>query len=610
MPGISAGSAFVDIVPSFRKFSKELNKQIAGAGSGLRKFGDKMSRAGNKLTIGLTLPLVALGKTAFDAASDLNESMSKVNVVFEDSADVIVDWSKTSAKALGISQQEALEAAGTFGNLFRAMKIGTKPAADMSKQLVGLASDLASFNNANPEDVLLALRSGLVGEAEPLRKFGVSLSAARIEAEALSLGMKKQGGVFTAAQKAQAAYSIILKDTTLAQGDFARTADGAANKQRIMSAQFKDAAATIGTKLLPIGIKLLDFATGLLEKFQNLSPGAQDLVLKLGLMAVALGPVVKIGGSVAKTMGALKKGFALARAAIVKFTGAKLAEKTALDANNKSAKAGTTAVKGFGGAVKKLAPALATAAKGAGTLAAAYAIGTVSSENLAQTHRRLSKQVNEFIADIKAGRDQILKTSTGVQGLSNYLVVLAKRGEGAAVAAIKQAVAQKHGTVIANQAAAAAEKLLGTYKDQTEILPIVTSKTQLLINAIGKIPSAKSIKITTPGMAAALSNLNALREVLGDVGSVGVTIYSNKLPGMQHGGPVWSGGSYLVGEAGPEVFTPSMSGRITPNDALGGQTINFYITGPDPRAIANEVDRKLREVGAKVNARRRVRSDV
>ena len=39
-----------------------------------------------------------------------------------------------------------------------------------------------------------------------------------------------------------------------------------------------------------------------------------------------------------------------------------------------------------------------------------------------------------------------------------------------------------------------------------------------------------------------------------------------------NGGPVKAGGSYVVGERGPEVFTPGVSGMITPNHALGGST--------------------------------------
>jgi len=39
-----------------------------------------------------------------------------------------------------------------------------------------------------------------------------------------------------------------------------------------------------------------------------------------------------------------------------------------------------------------------------------------------------------------------------------------------------------------------------------------------------------------------------------------------------NGGPVTGGKSYVVGERGPEMFTPGVSGMVTPNHALGGST--------------------------------------
>ena len=59
----------------------------------------------------------------------------------------------------------------------------------------------------------------------------------------------------------------------------------------------------------------------------------------------------------------------------------------------------------------------------------------------------------------------------------------------------------------------------------------------------------------------------------------------------EHGGPVSSGRSYMVGEAGPELFTPSSSGNITPNSAMGGNTYNINVNAGvgDPRAIGQQI---------------------
>lgn len=233
-----------------------LGGTLAGAGVQLAKFGALAGGA-----------FAAVGAFSANFASDLNESMSKVNVVFGDSADEIIAWSDTAASAMGISQQQALESAGTFGNLFSAMGIGQDASQDMSTELVQLASDLASFNNIEPTEALEKLRAGIVGEAEPLRTLGVNISAARTEMKAMELGLISAGEELTAADKAAANYAIIMEDTALAQGDFARTSDGMANQQRTLAATFQDTVADIGQAFVPLIEAILPAVTSALQAF-------------------------------------------------------------------------------------------------------------------------------------------------------------------------------------------------------------------------------------------------------------------------------------------------------------------------------------------------------
>jgi phage-related protein len=312
--GGSAGTAYVELVP---KLDPSFNSQLANAvddatkpaiarmSTAFKDVGAELMATGKKMSLMVTLPLALVGGAAFKLASDLNESMSKVGVVFDDSAGDILEWSRSAARSMGMSRQEALESAGTYGNLFRAMGIGIPTAAKMSKTMVGLAADLGSFNNANPKDVLEALRAGLVGEAEPLRKFGVNLTQARIEAKAMELGLWDGKDAIDAGAKAQAAYALILEDTKLAQGDFARTAGGAANQQRTFVASIKDLGAELGGVLLPIGNKILGFLIDLVDKFKSLSPSMRRIIIVVGLVAAAMGPLIFIIGGIASGIGVL-----------------------------------------------------------------------------------------------------------------------------------------------------------------------------------------------------------------------------------------------------------------------------------------------------------------
>ena len=66
--------------------------------------------------------------------------------------------------------------------------------------------------------------------------------------------------------------------------------------------------------------------------------------------------------------------------------------------------------------------------------------------------------------------------------------------------------------------------------------------------------------------------------------------------GKASGGPVKKGTTYLVGENGPELFTPSGSGNIIPNGGTGGGNVTINVTGTmmDPEGVARAVALALR----------------
>lgn len=260
---------------------RDLQRALGNSQRSLQRIDSRMQSFGKNVRTAFAGAGIALGASAIfaalnrsvSAASDLNEQISKSRQVFGDSSQAIESWSQTTAKALGITQREALTATGTFGNLFNTVGLGQQVGAEMSQTLVQLAADLASFNNANPEDVLTALRSGLIGEAEPLRRFGVLLSEARVQQAALDATGKTNVKTLTDQEKAVARYNIILSDTVSAQGDFSRTSEGLANQSRILNAQLGDLSAEIGGKLVPHLITAARAANGLIDAFNALSQG-------------------------------------------------------------------------------------------------------------------------------------------------------------------------------------------------------------------------------------------------------------------------------------------------------------------------------------------------
>lgn len=306
-----------DVEKAGKKNQAALSGGFFGRGSkgnqalrgGLSGFGQQSSFLfGSGAFIGASAAAAAL-KTSIDAASDLNEQITKSQQVFGASDRAILKWSENTAKNIGISQTAALQAAGTFGNLFKAQGIGNARNSQLSKNLVQLAADLASFNNANPVQVLEDLNSAIVGEIEPVRKYGVNLRVARVQQEALAATGKASVKELTQQELTLARLKILYKDTSTAQGDFKRTQGGLANQQRILTAQTQDLAADLGTLLLPAVdgvVTALNEGIGVTLKIT----GALKALAKVKIPAIHIpflfdfpgggGTVGKIAGGVAK----------------------------------------------------------------------------------------------------------------------------------------------------------------------------------------------------------------------------------------------------------------------------------------------------------------------
>jgi hypothetical protein len=265
----------------------DFSKGLETAQMKFQNFGSKLDNISQKAVIALGVVSVAF-KSTVDAAADLNESVNKSAVVFGDATDQIMQFSKTSASAIGLSQKATLEAAADFAIFGKAAGLSGKQLGNFSTELLTLAADLASFNNASIEETINAIGAGLRGESEPLRRFGVLLSADAVNAEALAMGLAKSNKEITDQDKVLARQSLILQQTTIQQGDFARTAEGAANAQRILAAQVEDSKTKIGQGLLPVYQQMLKLLVPLTEWTSKNASALGSMILVVGGLAAGI----------------------------------------------------------------------------------------------------------------------------------------------------------------------------------------------------------------------------------------------------------------------------------------------------------------------------------
>ena len=234
-----------------------------------------------------TTKIVEFGREAINAAADMGETISKAGVLFGDAVGQVEAFAEGAAASLGQSKQEALDAAATFATFGKAAGLTGNELATFSTELTALASDIGSFQNADPSEVVQALGAALRGEAEPMRRFGVLLDDATMRQKALELGIiDTVKNALTPQQKILAAQALIFEQTGDAQGDFARTSDSLANQQRILAAEMKNVQAELGQALLPIMKQLAGIALDVLGAFQSLPAPMQKLA---GVTAIAGG---------------------------------------------------------------------------------------------------------------------------------------------------------------------------------------------------------------------------------------------------------------------------------------------------------------------------------
>ena len=300
---------FEDGANRAERSANRLQKDLAKTASNLQKTGQTLSLA-------LTAPLIAFGASAFKAASDAAELQSAFNQTFGELAGAMNQWAEQTGDAMGRSTQSMQELANTFGIFFNQAAPTREEAAKMSQTFSVLAQDLASFYNVTESEALAKLRSGLSGESEPLRDFGVFLSEAAVQSKALELGLAGINNPLTEQEKIMARYAIILEQTKNAQGDVGRTSGGTANQIRAAQAAFQELEVTVGTKLLPVLTPLIEKLASALEWFsqlpepvQNFTLGAVAVGAALGPVLIGLGSIVKVAGGAISAFRALKAAF-------------------------------------------------------------------------------------------------------------------------------------------------------------------------------------------------------------------------------------------------------------------------------------------------------------
>jgi hypothetical protein len=179
---------------------------------------------------------------------------------------------------LGIDPTEAMNNMATIQSLTTSFGLASDKAYVLSKNLTQLGYDLASLKNIPVAESFTKIQAAISGELEPIRRLGVDISNARLQQELLNLGYSQSVSTLSQADKAVLRYIAIMKQTTDAQGDFARTLSSPANMIRILQAQLNSLARAVGSLLYPALKSILPPLIAAVELVKELVTGIASLM--------------------------------------------------------------------------------------------------------------------------------------------------------------------------------------------------------------------------------------------------------------------------------------------------------------------------------------------
>lgn len=310
----------------------EIAQGINNAGDKIQQFSGKISNLGNKLTIGVSTPLIAAGVSALSYSSDIEQLQTSFEVMTgsaEEAKKTINDLKELGSstpyelKGLASTAQLLMQYGFTASNAVDATRmLGdiSQGSADKMSRIAAAYGQMSSAGKVQLEDVKQMIEAGFNPLLEISNSTGESMESLydRISKGTVSIDEITES----------------IKRATSEGGQFYKSSEKQSQTLAGRISTLKDETAELGAELveslLPVAKDVVKRATDLINKFDDLTDEEKKNVVQTGLLLVALGPVVKI-------MGTLTSGIGKGVKAVGTFTQAIGVMKTGINSTNKSA---------------------------------------------------------------------------------------------------------------------------------------------------------------------------------------------------------------------------------------------------------------------------------
>ena len=233
------------------------------------------------------------------AASAYREDLAQFEHVMRNVTQASQDMVKTlTSDAYGRTSMQARQMLMGMTSLAKGMGMTDKAAVELSGEFSKMAIDIGSFMMVNPDNVMGAFQSALMGNTMALRSYGVFLNETTLK-ETVAANAKK--GLVFASERQARAYAVLTetqKQQADAIGDYAVEAANFGNQLRKFQAGLSELPAKFGAGLLEPANEFLKAANGVIDTMRQWDESTWKTlaaVTALGTGAALLASGIRIG---------------------------------------------------------------------------------------------------------------------------------------------------------------------------------------------------------------------------------------------------------------------------------------------------------------------------
>lgn len=286
MPQVATMSVrFAADIAGFSKDVSKAEKTFLAAGK-------SMTSMGKELSIGLTAPFLAITGYMTKSAADAEASTARFNRVFGSASDSVNQFAKQMMKVVPVTDDAMHEMLGSTQAFVTQLGLAPRAAIAMTESLTALAADMAAFNHTNIDDAMGTLEKAMAGRTRGLVQLGVVISETDVKQQAYRMGLAAVGGELSTTAKAEATLALVQAKSSMMHGEAARTAGDAAKAMGFLKQATDELADEWGKVLIPFATNVVHHLTDMARTLTSVDDSSKLLILGLGGLAAAVGPVL------------------------------------------------------------------------------------------------------------------------------------------------------------------------------------------------------------------------------------------------------------------------------------------------------------------------------